>query len=151
MEAAAQPPSGGCVLKHGRAGLALAGNIQPPSGGCVLKQTGMISDGGTIPPAAFGRLCVETPMRSKRIHKRRPAAFGRLCVETTSSERIKSSSSNQPPSGGCVLKHSRFRIIFTIIPPAAFGRLCVETNLVQNIPDVSPPAAFGRLCVETKY
>ena len=32
-----------------------------------------------------------------------PAAFGRLCVETPSSDNIKSSAV-QPPSGGCVLK-----------------------------------------------
>ena len=34
----AQPPSGGCVLKHALQDLATAKQYQPPSGGCVLKQ-----------------------------------------------------------------------------------------------------------------
>ena len=56
--------------------------MQPPSGGCVLKPTG---DRYTLrePPAAFGRLCVETRHR----HNRHTSDF-------------------QPPSGGCVLKQN---------------------------------------------
>ena len=55
-----QPPSGGCVLKlKTRLALVLK-PAQPPSGGCVLKQ----GQAGTLLtcscPAAFGRLCVET-------------------------------------------------------------------------------------------
>ena len=34
---AAQPPSGGCVLKHNQAASKPVAGIQPPSGGCVLK------------------------------------------------------------------------------------------------------------------
>ena len=34
-------------------------------------------------PAAFGRLCVETVMRTRGIVPMTPAAFGRLCVETS--------------------------------------------------------------------
>ncbi len=56
----------------------------------------------------------------------------------------------QPPSGGCVLKHSLPVSFFKDFLAAAFGRLCVET---RN-PDVawvqSWAAAFGRLCVETE-
>ena len=37
--------------------------------------------GGTV-PAAFGRLCVETPPEAKEEGNQAPAAFGRLCVET---------------------------------------------------------------------
>ena len=32
-----QPPSGGCVLKHGEARAENDEFVQPPSGGCVLK------------------------------------------------------------------------------------------------------------------
>ena len=35
-----QPPSGGCVLKHGDNDSYGANSPQPPSGGCVLKLTG---------------------------------------------------------------------------------------------------------------
>ena len=79
-------------------------------------------------------------------------------------------SSEQPPSGGCVLKLSpKHRT--AICAPAAFGRLCVETtnllrpffyleqppsggcvlkhldNIAEWLKDAA--AAFGRLCVET--
>ena len=37
MEAAAQPPSGGCVLKLLRLFNTVGKYSQPPSGGCVLK------------------------------------------------------------------------------------------------------------------
>ena len=33
-------------------------------------------------PAAFGRLCVETPTPEELLKPYDPAAFGRLCVET---------------------------------------------------------------------
>ena len=36
----------------------------------------------TMKPAAFGRLCVETPVITDNGVKQIPAAFGRLCVET---------------------------------------------------------------------
>ena len=35
-----------------------------------------------IPPAAFGRLCVETIQQISTPSIDLPAAFGRLCVET---------------------------------------------------------------------
>ena len=35
----------------------------------------------------------------------------------------------QPPSGGCVLKHYQRRINDSDLIAAAFGRLCVETLL----------------------
>ena len=102
------------------------------------------------PPAAFGRLCVETSNRYLSSEKRiqppsggcvlklwinnsaslggSPAAFGRLCVETAYFRYCRYPLSGQPPSGGCVLK------LITQMPgridkqPAAFGRLCVETS-----------------------
>ena len=37
----------------------------------------------------------------------------------------------QPPSGGCVLKHYPNEKYFAAAPAAAFGRLCVETSGVQ--------------------
>ena len=75
--------------------------------------------------AAFRRLCVETCRYWSRPYKRWPAAFRRLCVETIAWFG-QPKAGQQPPSGGCVLKH--------IIPArhlhyrsAAFRRLCVET------------------------
>ena len=79
----------------------------------------------------------------------------------------------QPPSGGCVLKHTHGFTFKMRMFPAAFGRLCVETwalNLRLSKPSIQPPsggcvlkptygepldlfyrpAAFGRLCVETR-
>ena len=55
---------------------------QPPSGGCVLKLDYIKTNYFAMPPAAFGRLCVETKLRNKVHFLNHPAAFGRLCVET---------------------------------------------------------------------
>ena len=57
-------------------------NHQPPSGGCVLKQRLEMHQSNTDPPAAFGRLCVETTFITDGKGRLIPAAFGRLCVET---------------------------------------------------------------------
>ena len=56
-------------------------------------------------PAAFRRLCVETPLPTTVDPTKTPAAFRRLCVETFPA-RIKCGGSK----------------------PAAFRRLCVETT-----------------------
>ena len=58
-----QPPSGGCVLKLFLFANLASINFQPPSGGCVLKQVMDFVGFGLYDPAAFGRLCVETPVR----------------------------------------------------------------------------------------
>ena len=58
-------------------------------------------------------------------------------------------SSNQPPSGGCVLKQGVIDTGRAAEDPAAFGRLCVETFRRALWLKNSWPAAFGRLCVET--
>ena len=78
--------------------------------------------------AAFGRLCVETPIKSAAIYSRRKAAaFGRLCVET-------------------LITHH----LINVEVAAAFGRLCVETNFNDVYSELGDDAAaFGRLCVET--
>ena len=56
-----QPPSGGCVLKPFDLAEAEYVGSQPPSGGCVLKPCGKTAGHKAEGPAAFGRLCVETP------------------------------------------------------------------------------------------
>ena len=56
-----QPPSGGCVLKRHVAGGQEIKPSQPPSGGCVLKPRLNVMRKALSKPAAFGRLCVETP------------------------------------------------------------------------------------------
>ena len=78
-------------------------------------------------PAAFGRLCVETKRRSRRLREPKPAAFGRLCVETMLMNSLKKKLCLQPPSGGCVLKLPTGAVLIVDEAPAAFGRLCVET------------------------
>ena len=56
-------------------------------------------------PAAFRRLCVETPFDLGLPIMSAPAAFRRLCVETRNSPK-NTAFARQPPSGGCVLKHA---------------------------------------------
>ena len=56
---------------------------QPPSGGCVLKHKTPLGVRMRYFPAAFGRLCVETANEFGFDLIQCPAAFGRLCVETT--------------------------------------------------------------------
>ena len=77
-----------------------------------------------------------------------PAAFGRLCVETHALY-SDNCGVNQPPSGGCVLKHADTPKPDRWHGPAAFGRLCVETDPHSSFATLAAPAAFGRLCVET--
>ena len=55
---------------------------QPPSGGCVLKHKTPLGVRMRYFPAAFGRLCVETANEFGFDLIQCPAAFGRLCVET---------------------------------------------------------------------
>ena len=106
-----QPPSGGCVLKHGSRYRRSCLWSQPPSGGCVLKRGWTASLSKILPPAAFGRLCVETSVNSCALNLRLPAAFGRLCVETSALNRLLMLFI-QPPSGGCVLKLDWNKYIF---------------------------------------
>ena len=122
-----QPPSGGCVLKLGIGAVSGSLKIQPPSGGCVLKQNHCRAADAAPRPAAFGRLCVETPKSTSRLTWWEPAAFGRLCVETLTALRDEAVKLIQPPSGGCVLKRLYLQVLHVTIAPAAFGRLCVET------------------------
>ena len=144
-----QPPSGGCVLKlitkplllisflpaaFGRlcvetSALPISAHaaIQPPSGGCVLKRVESQNTRKILLPAAFGRLCVETRRIGAQRQRAEPAAFGRLCVETSEMQEMLYIPLNQPPSGGCVLKHTPNKLILSSTLPAAFGRLCVET------------------------
>ena len=49
------------MLKLGESGTGKTASMrQPPSGGCVLKQKIIEWFKASKPPAAFGRLCVET-------------------------------------------------------------------------------------------
>ena len=56
---------------------------------------------------------------------------------------------NQPPSGGCVLKLACALLMNGLLKPAAFRRLCVETLPHSHADPIFSPAAFRRLCVET--
>ena len=77
-----------------------------------------------------------------------PAAFRRLCVETTTFV-FKELGFNQPPSGGCVLKHlpARLRRHPRRQPPS--GGCVLKLLLLPKLNDNPKPAAFRRLCVET--
>ena len=100
----AQPAAFGrlCVETiQGKGGIGKS--AQPPSGGCVLKHQFSEEMPTPLGPAAFGRLCVETLQLLMHAYDQIPAAFGRLCVETTLRILIWARPS-QPPSGGCVLK-----------------------------------------------
>ena len=57
-------------------------DVQPPSGGCVLKLKIRRIGHKAYAPAAFRRLCVETPASLRLTLYKGPAAFRRLCVET---------------------------------------------------------------------
>ena len=78
----AQPPSGGCVLKHIGYLLGTVFVIQPPSGGCVLKHIGyLLGTVFVIQPPSGG--CVLKPQSYHPPQRTQyPAAFGRLRVET---------------------------------------------------------------------
>ena len=102
-----------------------------------------------MPPAAFGRLCVETPARfARRVHSRQPPSGG--CVLKQIVINYAGQKNIQPPSGGCVLKPPSSMRCGIFPAPAAFGRLCVETRRAGARPESPHPAAFGRLCVETR-
>ncbi len=92
-------------------------------------------------PAAFGRLRVETKDAKWRRAKYDPAAFGRLRVETVGGY-TGAGGVNQPPSGGCVLKHGLTDKSNTGNKPAAFGRLRVETAVgrLKDNPRIQPPS-----------
>ena len=79
-----------------------------------------------------------------------PAAFRRLCVETPD-QYFRSGNEIQPPSGGCVLKQQKRQKHRKLYWPAAFRRLCVETGNRFRIQCTRSPAAFRRLCVETDW
>ena len=100
------------------------------------------------PPAAFRRLCVETPrLRFMVSRTNQPPSGG--CVLKLYPDSLIPTMVRQPPSGGCVLKLLCCQVFFRIKPPAAFRRLCVETMPECFVRLVGRPAAFRRLCVET--
>ena len=78
-----------------------------------------------------------------------PAAFRRLCVETTKPISSYEILYDQPPSGGCVLKHRVMHWVSRICfqPPSGGCVLKHAAHTLQAV--VGQPAAFRRLCVET--
>ena len=146
---------------------------QPPLGGCVLKPTVTTAQTILALPAAFRRLCVETPWVRLELRQRNQPPLGG-CVLKQSDFYVNVGSDNQPPLGGCVLKRVSTLCLGAGRCPDAFGRLCVETlhEIAQAVHQTgqppsggcvlkhldmqfacrrSQPAAFGRLCVETTW
>ena len=126
------------------------GSNQPPSGGCVLKLSAARKPAPTTPPAAFGRLCVETN-RKIRSRSNRPQPPSGGCVLKHAFGGDCPQSALQPPSGGCVLKliFRHFVGGYYIQPPSG-GCVLKLVNQSQCLLMIKP-AAFGRLCVETGY
>ena len=54
---AAQPPSGGCVLKHAASRRSLGNGGQPPSGGCVLKLNQVKTYEDSVPSRLQAAVC----------------------------------------------------------------------------------------------
>ena len=102
-----------------------------------------------IEPAAFRRLCVETSGAQEYSATMEPAAFRRLCVETYQWRLNRRLSMRQPPSGGCVLKHTySFDPGINSHQPPSGG--CVLKHCYFSLAThIGGPAAFRRLCVET--
>ena len=147
------------------------GSNQPPSGGCVLKLSAARKPAPTTPPAAFGRLCVETN-RKIRSRSNRPQPPSGGCVLKPITADAFGNGLVQPPSGGCVLKHAFggdcpqsalqppsggcvLKLIFRhfvggyyIQPPS--GGCVLKQRCAQAASAGGQPAAFGRLCVETR-
>ena len=73
--------------------------------------------------AAFGRLCVETFTHDDSVSDEQPAAFGRLCVETLVMV-FHLKYWVQPPSGGCVLKLRKVRMVLTCTTSRLRAAVC---------------------------
>ena len=99
-------------------------------------------------PAAFGRLCVETILKTAMLSLLKPAAFGRLCVETVS-RAASLHTLSQPPSGGCVLKPNVRQPYNHGLPQPPSGGCVLKHSFISLVQRLPAPAAFGRLCVET--
>ena len=149
-----QPPSGGCVLKRrispGLYRLTIPAAFRRLCVETSIRRTPRF----VLPPAAFRRLCVETVIRVKPKLAGEPAAFRRLCVETkkhrlnprqnqpAAFRRLCVETANrpmwvrvrlyQPPSGGCVLKHSFRRRIFPLTSQPPSGGCVLKLNLLKT-------------------
>ena len=133
----------------------------------------LLNDSGAMSgPAAFRRLCVETPAQPPcRTTKRgQPPSGGCVlklamrhrqfgiggqppsggCVLKRSIPRAVCRDSHQPPSGGCVLKLDDQTQHVVVIGQPPSGGCVLKHFLLQNDKLPQPPAAFRRLCVETR-
>ena len=79
---------------------------------------------------------------------RNPAAFRRLCVETSQGTPLKEIT-NQPPLGGCVLKHCTPCVQRPVGSQPPLGGCVLKHYGGQRETMLVEPAAFRRLCVET--
>ena len=93
-------------------------------------------------PAAFRRLCVETGKPFRPEITTVPAAFRRLCVETPRLETTEQAACIQPPSGGCVLKQSRFfpAAFFCSQPPSGGCVLKPVPPPPSGLAPIQPPS-----------
>ena len=102
-------------------------SAQPPSGGCVLKHCKERTSKPWNHAATFGWLCVETSALTD-LHTcyicshLRVAVCWNILVNWP-----KNLYWQQPPSGGCVLKRLSILSLKKPIHAATFGWLCVET------------------------
>ena len=94
----------------------------------MLKPTIYFMQTGYNVPAAFGRLCVETPLTAFQLFREQTQPPSGGCVLKQVSREASIQTGSQPPSGGCVLKQPFVILGAGYTGPAAFGRLCVETG-----------------------
>ena len=102
-----------------------------------------------VMPAAFRRLCVETPSGWLKTSSSCPAAFRRLCVETAAISDAAGKVGDPAAFRRLCVETLNPALVVTTALPAAFRRLCVETPPPSPLPLPPAPAAFRRLCVET--
>ena len=144
-----QPPLGGCVLKPLPPPLPLPTQPQPPLGGCVLKPHGVIFNVPYMRPAAFRRLCVETPFGNGQAPTdgSQPPLGG--CVLKPIVNRQRPGEIRQPPLGGCVLKPDEIEVQREVVYQPPLGGCVLKLALKVAQMGGDKPAAFRRLCVET--
>ena len=97
---------------------------QPPSGGCVLKHFKHLLPRLNAGPAAFRRLCVETRSTFLDFVPVVPAAFRRLCVETMYDGYVEAGQQPAAFRRLCVETHVKSRWYYVIIASRLQAAVC---------------------------
>ena len=116
---------------------------QPPSGGCVLKLRSLHLPPHVAAPAAFGRLCVETPAAACCSGRPiQPPSGG--CVLKHEKVSIHICQSAQPPSGGCVLKQQVGAVwVVALSQPPSGGCVLKQAKTMPKMYRTAQPPSGG--------